>query len=101
MMTSLKSLIWIVAMFVIMTESAMIIHRKPLFTSDNSVWPEIRETPNSLEYYLPSFIQWIRTFEMVDEDLKKATVKNNLHNIGKQSPERLRRRKILSILRLK
>ena len=75
-MASLKSLVWILAMFIIMTDSALIIHTKPLFSSDNSVWPEIRETPNSLlEDYLPSFTQWIRTFEMVEEDLKRQQSK--------------------------
>ena len=101
MMTSLKSLIWILAVLIIMTESALIIHRKPLFPNDDSVWSGIRATSNSLQDYLPSFTQWIRAFEVVNEDLKKTTINNHFENIGKQSPEKLRRRKMLSILRLK
>jgi len=86
MMTSLKSMIWIVAMFIIMTESVLIIHRKRLFPIDNSVRLGIPATPISLEDYLPRFSQWIRAFEKVNEDLEKETMKNQFENIGKQSP---------------
>ena len=103
MMTSLRSLIWILAVLIIMTKSALIIHRKPLFPIDNSARLGIPATPISLEDYLPRFSQWIRAFEKVNEDLEKETMKNQFENIGKQSPpEILRRRKILvSLLRLK
>ena len=67
-MTSLKSLVWILAVLTIMTESAFI--KRPLFANENSVRPRIAVTPNLLEDYLPSFSRWMRSFEMVDEDLK-------------------------------